>query len=132
MHDNIYEFACKELDDLDRKAKNGSLSMAEMQYADILEHYRKDALAVDGMESGGYSGHYPIYGGTYSDGSSRTHGGSYAGRRNARRDSMGRYSGDGYSRDGGMVEELRELMQDAPDERTRLEFKRFIEKIENM
>ena len=46
---------------------------------------------------------------------------------------MGRYSGEqGYSRNGGMVEELRELMQDAPDERTRQEFKRFIEKIETM
>ena len=40
---------------------------------------------------------------------------------------MGRYSGD-----DNMVAELRELMQDAPDEQTRKEFERFIQKIERM
>lgn len=50
--------------------------------------------------------------------------GSYARGRNARRDSMGRYSREqGYSMaNDDMVMELRELMQDAPDERTRMEF----------
>ena len=38
----------------------------------------------------------------------------------------------GYSYHGDMVEELRGLMGDAPDERTRQEFKRFIQKIESM
>ena len=33
---------------------------------------------------------------------------------------------------GAMVEELRDLMQDAPDEQTRMEFQRFISKIEQM
>lgn len=37
-----------------------------------------------------------------------------------------------YSRDDGMVEELRMLMQDAPDEHTRKEFQKFISKIEQM
>lgn len=63
-------------------------------------------------------------------------GGSYArGRgRNARRDSMGRYSREGGYSYGAedMVQELRELMQDAPDDRTRQEFERFIQKIEQM
>lgn len=45
---------------------------------------------------------------------------------------MGRYSSRGYSMDDDMVAELRELMQNAPDERTKQEFKRFIEKIERM
>ena len=31
-----------------------------------------------------------------------------------------------------MVEELRDLMQDAPDEQTRKEFQRFIQKLEQM
>ena len=54
--------------------------------------------------------------------------GSYArGRQNARRDSMGRYS-----RDDGMIRELRELMEEAPDERTKMEFERFIRKMESM
>lgn len=32
----------------------------------------------------------------------------------------------------GMVEDLRALMQDAPDERTKQEFQKFIRKIEGM
>ena len=68
-------------------------------------------------------------------------GGSYEGRsyargrgRNAKRDSMGRYSSEGgYSMAGDeMIDELRDLMQDAPDEQTRMEFQRFIQRIEQM
>lgn len=52
---------------------------------------------------------------------------------NARRDSRGRYSGDyGYSRHTGLTEELYGLMEDAPDERTRREFERFIARLESM
>ena len=68
-------------------------------------------------EDGG-SGTYPYYHmGSYN------RGGSYA----RRRDRMGRYS-----RDDGMISELRELMNEAPDERTRQEFRTFIDKIERM
>ena len=44
-----------------------------------------------------------------------------------RRDSLG-----SYSRGGGMIHELRELMEDAPDEATKKEFQRFIQKMEQM
>ena len=43
----------------------------------------------------------------------------------------GRYSRD-YSYDESMIEELRELMEDAPDEKTKMEFKKFIRKMESM
>ncbi len=36
------------------------------------------------------------------------------------------------SYDSGMVAELRNMMEDAPDERTKQEFKRFISKIESL
>lgn len=125
MHDNLYEYVRRELDELDQKSKSG-LSMSEMQYADLLEHFKKSYLAVEAME-GGYSGDERSYDrgrGTY-----------------AKRDSMGRYSSRysregssrrGYSRGGDMLEELRGLMEDAPDERTKSEFQRFISKIESM
>lgn len=46
---------------------------------------------------------------------------------------MGRYtSRRGYSYDDGMIEELRSLMENAPDERTKSEFRQFISKIEKM
>lgn len=52
-----------------------------------------------------------------------------------RRDSRGRYSRDGmpmYSYDDEMISKLHKLMDEAPDERTRVEFKHFINKIEKM
>lgn len=47
--------------------------------------------------------------------------------RNMRRDAMGRYASE-----SGMLHELRELRKKAPDDRTKMEFDRFIEKMEMM
>ena len=148
MH-KLIEYICDELEELERKAdKEGKLSMAEVQYGDMLAHFKKNLLKSEEMmgeeeeysmarggNRGGQSrrGGMPMYGGN----SYRYEGeGSYArGRgRNARRDSMGRYSREGgYSMAGeDMIEELRDLMQDAPDDQTRMEFQRFISKIEKM
>lgn len=88
---------------------------------------------------GSYRGGSYRGGSSYDDGMMMTggEGGSYArngrGRgSNARRDSMGRYSSrmDGYSRHGDVVESLREVMEEAPDDRTRMEIQRLIEKME--
>lgn len=137
--DKLIKFVCDELDDLERKvSKEGKLSMAEVEYMDKLAHTKKNLLKSDEMYEQGYSGMmYPRYygdDGSYADGRSRNGGRSYArGRgRNARRDSMGRYS-RGYSMAADdMVEELRDLMEDAPDEKTRMEFEKFIRKVESM
>lgn len=164
MH-KLIEYICDELEELERKAgKDGKLSMAEIEYADVLAHTKKNLLKGEemmeeseySMDGGSYEGRGNSYarGGNRGGGQSRRGGmtmrggnnyryegeGSYArgdgrGRgRNARRDSMGRYSREGgYSMAGDeMVEELRDLMQDAPDEQTRMEFQRFIQKIEQM
>ena len=73
-------------------------------------------------------------GGSYND------GGSYArGRRNARRDSMGRYSRNSYR--GGMdgysradkheyIESLRDLAENAPDDQTKQSIMRMISQLE--
>lgn len=127
MH-KLMEYICDELEELERKVdKEGKLSATEIQYADMLAHTKKNLLKADEMmDDGEYSGNYRR--------SYRMEDGSYArGRRNARRDAMGRYSrrSDGYSMDNeDMVEELRELMRNAPDDRTRMEFQKFIQKIE--
>lgn len=126
MH-KLIDYICDELKELERKAeKNGSLSMSEVQYMDTLAHAKKNLLTGEAMmeaedgESGRYS--MPHYG-------SYNYGGSY--RRG--RDSMGRYtSRRGYSYDDGMIEELRSLMESAPDERTKSEFRQFIAKMEKM
>lgn len=147
--DKLMDFLCDEIDELERKAgKDGKLSMAEIQYLDTLAHTKKNLMKAEEMSDEGYSsrgysrrgGVYEgMYEGSYDDGSYR---GSYEGRgrsyargrgRNARRDSMGRYSSRGYSMASeDMVNELRDLMNDAPDEHTRKEFEKFINKIESM
>ena len=132
MH-KLIEFVCSELDDLERKAEKGGLSMSEVQYADTLAHAKKNLLAGDAMMDGGESGYYmPMYG-TRSYGDESMRGGesmrsSYA----RRRDSMGRFTSrrGGMSYDDGMVEELRDLMDRAPDESTRREFHKLINKLE--
>lgn len=159
MH-KLIEYICEELEELERKAdKEGKLSMAEVQYADMLAHLKKNLLKSEEMmgeeEEYSMAGERSYEGGSYARGRSRggqsrrggysmrggnsyryEGEGSYArGRgRNARRDSMGRYSSeDGYSMAGeDMIEELRDLMQNAPDDQTRMEFQRFIKKIEQM
>ena len=129
MH-KLIEYICDELEDLERKVeKEGKLSMSETQYGDMLAHFKKNLLKADEMSDGEYSYAYrdPMYG----RGGMR--GGRYSYAR-TRRDSMGRYSRDGGYSMGTeeMVKELHELMADAPDDRTRKDFERFIEKIERM
>lgn len=124
---DLKEMLCNELKEYGGK----EMSTGTLDVVDKLAHTIKNLdKIIETYEEGGYSSHYPYW--SYDNGmggSNRSYRGSYA----QRRDRMGRYSGErGYSRDGGMVEELRALMQDAPDERTKQEFQRFIQKIESM
>jgi len=137
MH-KLIDYVCEELEELERKAEKEGLSMAEVQYGDTLAHFKKNLLKSEEMMG---EDEYSMADGSYARGDQyrrdgRFMRGSYArGRgRNARRDGMGRYSReDGYSMASKeMVEELHELMQDAPDEQTRKEFKKFIQRIESM
>ena len=138
MH-KLIEYICGELEELERKSEKDGLSMAEIQYGDTLAHFKKNLLkSEEMMDEEGYSmaGNRQLRRGDMSMRGGNSYGRSYArGRgRNARRDSMGRYSrDDGYSMASeDMISELHELMEDAPDEKTRQEFHRFIQKIENM
>lgn len=118
----------------------GQISAGDLEYVNKLTHSIKSiktTMAMMETEDDGYS--YDDM--SYRDGmrSSYNRGGSYRGSSyargrgsNARRDSRGRYSSRGYSMDEGMVAELHELMEDAPDEKTRMEFQKFIRKIEQM
>lgn len=132
MH-KLIEFICDELEDLERKVERGSkLSMAEVQYMDTLAHTKKNLLKGDEMESG-YSmdrysrdDRYSRAGRMYSEARGRG--------RNARRDSMGRYSRDRYSRDdysyddgygmeGDFHSDLETLMDEAPNDQVKQKLK---------
>ena len=159
MHD-LKDLLCAELEDYAEKGKkSGKMSMGDLESIHKLTDTVKNIMKIDVLkEEVGYSedGHYMgegrIYGTSYESGYSERGGSSYArGRgRNARRDSMGRYSRDGgmsydddmsyarggrmgnrggmrggYSRDDGkhyMMEQLEEMMEQAqkPAEREAL------------
>lgn len=157
MH-KLIEYVCEELESLEKKAAKGSMSAAEIEYADKLASLKKNLLKGEEMyaeyEDGEYSGN--MGGMSYQRGSrgsnrggnmggSSNRGGSYDGSydggsyargrgRNARRDSMGRYSSErGYSRDAqDMADQLRDLMEDAPDETVRRDIERLLRKVEQM
>jgi hypothetical protein len=126
----------RELGEANEKVRKngGKLSGSDLEYIDRLTHAIKSIKTTIAMTEAEDGGSYAdgMQGGSYGMYPHWNYGGSYARGRNARRDSMGRYSSRGYSRDQEMISELRELMEDAPDERTRQEFQRFISKIEQM
>ena len=141
---DLYEISdtlAKSLKEANDKIRNagGKLTPSDMDFVDKLTHAIKcveTTIAMKEAVDGGYSRDDR---GGYHDGISYDGGSSYArGRgRNANRDSMGRYSSRGYSRDddgysnhGDMVDELKELMHNAPDNRSRQELQRLIDKME--
>lgn len=103
----LREMLCDELKEYGKK---GELSSGVLTTVDTLAHTIKniDKIIEDGD---GYSGRY-----VYDDGMHRGYARS--------RDGMGRYSRHGLS------DKLRELMDEAPDDRTRTEIKRLIEKMD--
>ena len=104
------------------------------KYEDEESDYSEDGRSYDGSYARAVRGSYR---GSYDDGM------SYRGRMNARRDERGRYSRDGYmdsyndgrsmrgySRADGKEDyqnQLRMMMEDAPDENTRQSIKRMLD-----
>ena len=139
----LLDYISEELATIEKKAGSGKLSMQELQYADTLARTKKNLLKCADMGEDAYSNadgtrRYSMRGYSREDADRRSSD-SYSnygpGRGpNASRDRYGRYStADGYSmRSDDMIDELRELMDRAPDEQKRQEFKRFIEKLERM
>lgn len=133
--DEIVRLAENEFDAI---AKNGKFrSREEIDSVYKLMDIVKDANEIMCMEEdGSYRGEsyrYPVresYRGSYRE-SYRDDGMSYA--RGRKRDSMGRYSRAyrGYSGKEDYIENLRGMMEDAPDEQTRQSIQRMIQQMEN-
>ena len=123
----LKEMLCRELEEITRK---GELTAGSLDTVDKLTHAIKSISTIIAMEEAdGESEMYPYWGGRAYQGG--------GGRSNQRRDSRGRYSREnrgGYSRDDSrdsMIHELREIMQDAPDDHTKKRFQSFIRELEN-
>lgn len=111
---------------------NGDLTGGDLSYIDTLSHALKSIKTIMAMEESGYSRDMG-YSGDYTGSYSRRYydGNSYARGRNARRDSMGRYSRRGYSRgEDDVVDQLRDVMDSATDEKARQEIQKLINKME--
>lgn len=140
MH-KLVEYICDELEELEKKAdKEGKLSMAEIQYMDTLAHAKKNLLkGEEMMEDSEYS---MADGRSYNMSMARGRG------RNAKRDSMGRYSSergnrggrsyrnmsyDDMSYDDGMkemVDSIYSIMDELP-ESVKQDAQRFVKKLED-
>ena len=112
----LHELKERLIDELEGYGKK-EMSAGNLQVIDTLAHSIKNLCKIIECEDGEYSGHYMPWG--YGDGTR-----SYA----RKRDSMGRYASTGYSRDD-LTDKLHELMDNAPDDRTRMEIKRLIDKM---
>nr|DAZ61117.1 MAG TPA: hypothetical protein [Caudoviricetes sp.] len=128
MHE-LKEKLCEELEEIARKPE---MSAGDLEAAHKLTDTIKNIDKIEMLEEdGGYSraGDWEAdMRGTYARGS------SYRGRK---RDSMGRYSRDGrmggYSRHDAkeaMMEQAREMMEDATNEREREAIRRFMTELE--
>ena len=135
----LKEMLCEELEEYGSKDK---LDVGGLDIVDKLAHAIKNLdKIIEAYEEEEYSSRGSYEGGSYDNGSSYARNGrsgysrrgSYESGGSYARGGRGRYSrARGYSRDGDMIMELRELMEEAPDEKTRQEFQRFISKIEGM
>lgn len=146
MH-KLIEYVCDELEKIEQQVSdNKKLSLTEVEYADKLAHLKKNLLRSEEIMDKGYSGEMRRSPSSFRDWRSYERGGSSYDERgrgtNAQRDSRGRYStGRGYSRyvrdDYSMatdeiVMDLRNLMDQAPDDRMRQQIQRIVTKAENM
>ena len=133
MHE-LKEMLCEELDNITKK---GELTAGSLDAVEKLTHSIKSIASVLAMEEG-----YSERGGSYRgefEGASGPYAGAYDGRsydassyRRGRSATTGRYmsrASSRYSRDDEMKAKLEELMNDAPDEQTRREIQRLIDKM---
>ena len=123
--DKLCKYIDKELDELENKVgMGGKLSRADIEDGKNLAKFKMALLTNEAM-SDEYSNDYIQGGNSYG----YNRGASYRGRK---RDSMGRYSRDDYSRADAreeFAEEVEELMHKAPDEHTRKKLERFMNEI---
>lgn len=131
MYHELKDMLCDELEKLTKKRE---ITTQSLEMIDKLTHSIKSITTIIAMEEKyGESGYYPYPYWMGTNSYENEHGMSNA----RRRDSMGRYSReyrDDYSRDDAqndMIHDLRALMNDARDDKTRAKFQRFIDEIQN-
>lgn len=109
----LYELKEKLVDELKDYGKR-EISSGSLEMIDKLAHAAKNVCKIIDESDDGNSGYYSRTGRIYDGRSFRN---SY------RRDDMGRYSRD------GLADKLRELMDEAPDEKSRMEIQKLVDRM---
>ena len=129
-----------EIGDLNKKIRNngGKITGADVDMLDKLTHSMKSLATTCAMleaEEEGYSGHYmPMpYGYSRNGNGYSRNGNDHSGNGGgySRRYSRESRDGYGYSGKGDMTDQLRQMMDEAPDEMTRREIQKLMERMEN-
>ena len=145
MHE-IYELKEMLCEELEKYGSKGDLNTGELEIVDKLAHAVKNlGKIIEMADEEEYSGQM-MGGGSYQGGSYQRGGGGGGGNRGGSYQRGGRggrnnnptgrnqYSRErGYSRAAeDMVDQLRDMMEEAPDQQTRKEIQRLITKMEQM
>lgn len=119
------------------KKSGGDLNSGDIEMIDKLTHSMKSLVTTCAMleaeEDGGYSGDYDPMGPYYT----RTDSGyKRTGYSRGRNGMNGNYSGysrneSRYSRSGNWNDQLRQMMDEAPDEATRMDIKKLMDRMAN-
>lgn len=120
----LYELKDKLCDELKNYGKKDLTASTLGTVKDLTKTAYYLGELIENEEEDGYSNDYDRY--------NRNSYGRRESRRESRRNMRRNSYDDGYSNHGDMVEELREMMSDARDERTRQELQKFINKMEGM
>ena len=114
------------------KKSGGDLNSGDIEMIDKLAHSMKSLVTTCAMleaDDDGYSGEYPQdrYIGRRGYSRDNRNSGNYGGySRNE-----GRYIRNGYSRTGDWNDQLRQMMDEAPDEATRMDIKKLMDRMAN-
>lgn len=127
--DDLCEIVSDELKKFTEKLQRTGVDMStgDLERLDMLTHMLKSIKGTMAMMDDGYSGAYG--GGSYANRYSRDGygGGSYA-RGGSRRAMGGRYSRDA----GDLAAQMREMLPNMPNEMTRMDMQRIIDRMEQM
>lgn len=134
----LYELKRKLCEALEEYGMRGEISPSSLQMIDTLAHACKNVCKI--IESkqgemysmdGGMSGYGRSYGDMNNRGYYSSDGYYYDGEGNSTRRGRG-MNGRFVSRDGSdMARQLRDMMADAPDEQTRNDIRKLVEKMES-
>ena len=128
---DMKEAIAREIGEANRRIRQSDdkISMDDLEVIDKLTHSLKSLTTVCAMleaEEEGYSGDY-MAGQSYRGGYSGREGRTRYNRNSYGREGRNSY---GYSRTGDINDRLRQMMNEAPDENTRMEIRKLIDRME--